>query len=136
MAHCLGCPGPLSRTCLLCTSLVSTLCKFYRCSKGMRSIALCMHCERWIPVPLWRYYKMIGKSGSLQPWLSESIVTQTWVKPQAGAYCWWQKRRLEMSLRFIITRFANLGDLDEIAQWHSTFCTLVIGIRWNLTFRT
>jgi len=36
--------------------------------------------------------------------------------PQAGAYCWRQKRRLETSLGFMIARFANLGDLDEISQ--------------------
>jgi len=52
MTHCLGCPRPSPRSCPLCTSMVTTLCKFYRCSKSMRNIALCMHCERWIPVPL------------------------------------------------------------------------------------
>jgi len=58
MTHCLGCPAPSPRSYPHCTSLVTTLCKFYRCSKSMRNIALCMHCERWIPVPL---YSMIGK---------------------------------------------------------------------------
>ena len=43
-----------------------------------------MHCERWIPLPLWRNYKMMGKSESSQPWLFESVVTQPRVKPQAG----------------------------------------------------
>ena len=43
-------------------------------------------------------------------------VTQPGVKPQARAYCWRQKLRLETSLRFIIACFAKLGDLDEISQ--------------------
>jgi len=30
----------------------------------------------------------------------------------SDAYCWRQKRSVETSLRFIIARFANLGDLD------------------------
>jgi len=50
----------------------------------MRSIAHCMHYEP-IPFPLWRNYKMIGKSESSQPWLSESVVMQPWVKQQTGA---------------------------------------------------
>jgi len=104
--------------------LGTILCKFYRCSNSMRNTALCMHCERWIPVALWLYYKMTGKWESSQPWLSESVVTQPWVKPQAGAYCWRLKLRLETSLRCIIARFANLGDLDEISQWQSIFCKL------------
>ena len=60
----------------LLQSLVTTLCKFYRCSIRMLNIALCIHFERWIPVPLWRNYKIIRKSKSLQPWLSESVVTK------------------------------------------------------------
>jgi len=124
MTHCLGCPGLSPRSCPLCTTLVTPLCTFYRCSESMRNTAHCMHCERWIPVPLWRNYKMIRKSESSPPWLSESVVTQQWVKPQAGTCRWRQKRRLETSLRFIIARCANLGDLDEISQWHSTFCKL------------
>jgi len=56
MTHCLRWPRPPPRSCPLCTSLVTTLFKFYRCSKSMRTIALCMHNERWIPVPLWRKY--------------------------------------------------------------------------------
>ena len=64
MTHCLGCPEPSPRSSPLCTSLVKTLCKFHRCSKSMRNIALCMHCERWISVPLWRNYKMIWKFGN------------------------------------------------------------------------
>jgi len=123
ITHCLGCPGPSPRSCPLCTSLV-TLCKFYRYYKSMHYIAFCMHCERWISVPLWRNYKMIGKSEISQPWHSESVVTQRWVKPQAGAYCWRQKPRFETALRFIVARFANLGDLDEISRWQSTFCKL------------
>ena len=75
MTHWFGCPGPSTRSWPLCTSLVTTWCKFYRCSKSMRNIAHCMYCERWIPVPLWRNYNMIGKSESSQPWLSESVVT-------------------------------------------------------------
>jgi len=67
MTHCLGCPGPSSRSCPLCTSLVTTLCKFYRCSKSMRNTANCMHCERWIPFPLWRTCKMVGKLESRNP---------------------------------------------------------------------
>jgi len=51
MTHCLGCPGPSSRSCPLCTSLV-TSCKFYRSDKSMHNIAFCMHCESWIPIPL------------------------------------------------------------------------------------
>ena len=43
----------------------------------MPSVALCMHCERWIPVPLWRNYKMVGKSECAQPWLFESVVTHS-----------------------------------------------------------
>jgi len=38
---------------------------------------------------------MRTKWESSQPWLSESIVTQTWVKPHAGAGCWRHKRRLD-----------------------------------------
>ena len=64
MTHCVWWPGPSPRSCPLCTSLVITLLEFYRCSKSMRIIALCMHCERWITLPLWRNYKMIGKSES------------------------------------------------------------------------
>ena len=97
MTHCLGCPGPSPRSSPLCTFMVTTLWKVYRCSKSMRSIAPCnpcMHCERWLPVPLWRNYKMI-KSESSQPRYSKSIEMQPWVKPQAGAYCWRQKVRLE-----------------------------------------
>jgi len=86
ITHCVGWPGPSPRSCPLCTSQVTTLFEFYRCSKSMCTIALCMHCERWITVPLWRNYKMIGKSQSSQPWHSESVVTQMWVKPHAGAY--------------------------------------------------
>ena len=125
MTHCFPWPGPSPRSLslCLCTSLETTLLEFYRCSKSMRTIALCMHCERWITVPLWRNYKMIGKSESLQRWHSESVMTQPWVKPHAGAY-WRQKLRLETSHRFIIARFANLDDLDEISQRHSTFCKL------------
>jgi len=67
MTHRLGSPGPSPRSPSLCRSLVTTLCKFYRCSKTMCNIALCVHCERWIPVPLWRNYKIIGKSESSQP---------------------------------------------------------------------
>jgi len=36
----------------LCTFLVTTLCKFYRCSKSMHNIAFCMHCESRIPGPI------------------------------------------------------------------------------------
>jgi len=76
---------------------------------------------------LWRNYRMRRKWKSSQPWLSESIVTQPWVKPHTGTGCWRHKRRFETSLRFIIVLFANLGDFDEILQlgisdWHSTFC--------------
>jgi len=76
--------------------------------------------------PLWRNYRMRTKWESSQAWLSESTVTQPWVKPYAGACCWRHKRRLKTSLRFVIAPFANLGDLDEILQlgvsdWHSTF---------------
>jgi len=52
MTHRLGSPGPSPRSPSLCRSLVTTLCKFYRCSKTMCNIALCVHCEHWIPVPL------------------------------------------------------------------------------------
>jgi len=72
--------------------------------------------------PLWRNYRMRTKWESSQAWLSESIVTQPWVKPHADADCWRHK-----SLRFVIPLFANLGDLDQIllldiSDWHSTFC--------------
>jgi len=70
--------------------------------------------------------RMRTKWEILQAWLSESIVTQPWVKPHAGAGCWRHKRRLKTSLRFVIAPFANLSDLDEILQlgvsdWYSTF---------------
>jgi len=63
---------------------------------------------------------------SLQPWLSESTVTQSSVKTQAGGDCWKHKRRLETLPGFIIARFANLGDLDETSRlgtsdWHQTY---------------
>jgi len=50
------------------------------------------------PIVTQLYSKMIEKSESSQPWRSESVVTQPWVKSQAGAYCWRQKLRLETSL--------------------------------------
>ena len=124
MTHCIAWPGQSPRSCPLYTSRETTLFEFYRCAKSMHTIALCMHCEHWTTVPLWRNYKMLGKSESSQPWHSESVVTQQWVKPHACGYCWRQKLRLETSLRLMIARFANLGDLDEISQRHSTFCKL------------
>jgi len=110
-------PGPSPRASPLCTSLVTTLCKFYRCSKSMRTIALCMHCERWITVPLWRNNKRALKSESSQPWLSESVVTQPWVKQHTGVYCWRQKLRLETTLRFINARFAKQSGFITWWSW-------------------
>jgi len=114
MTHCFGCPGPSPRSCPLCISLVTALYKIYRCSKGMLNIALCIYLERWIPVPLWRNYKMIRKSESLQPWLSESVVTQPWVNPQWQAGAWWQKLRLETSLRTgLHNSESSKGQIDQ-----------------------
>ena len=47
MIHCLGCPDPSPRT-----ILVTTLCKFYGCSKSLRNIALCMHCYNGFSRPI------------------------------------------------------------------------------------
>jgi len=52
--------------------------------------------------------------GGLSP--PKPLVATGLVKPQAGAYCWRQKLSLETSLKFLIARFANLDDLDEISQ--------------------
>jgi len=76
---------------------------------------------------LWHNYRIRMKWKSSQPWLSERIVTQPWVKPHGGTGCWRHKRRFKTSLRFIIVLFANRGVVDEILQlgisdWHSTFC--------------
>jgi len=40
---------------------------------------------------------MRTKWESLQAWLSESIVTQRWVKPHAGTGCWKHKRYLNVT---------------------------------------
>jgi len=79
-----------------------------------------MHCERWIPVLLWRNCRMRAKSESTQPWLSESIVTCPSVKHYASTDCWKQKLRLTISLKFATAHFANLGDLDDISQMDSS----------------
>ena len=68
-----GWRGPSPCPCSLCASLVTTLFKFYRCFESMHNIALCMQCERWIPVPWRRNYKVIEKSESSQLWLSETM---------------------------------------------------------------
>jgi len=121
MTHCIGRPGLSSRSCPLYTSLATTLCKFYRCSKGMRNVALCRPCECLIPIPFWRNYKTIAKPESSQPCLSESVMTQQWFKPQTGAYRWRQKLRLETSLRFIIARCANLVILMRFHDYLQNF---------------
>jgi len=41
---------------------------------------------------------MRTKWKSSQAWLSESIVTQLWVKPHAGTGCWRHKRWFKTSL--------------------------------------
>jgi len=60
------------------SAVVTTYCKVYRWSKSMCSWMLGSR-------PLWRNYRMRTKWETSQPWLSESIVTQPWVKPHAGA---------------------------------------------------
>ena len=70
--------------------VVTTYCKFIAAQKGCAK-ANCLYCERWIPDPLWRNYRMRVKSESSQPWLSESIVTLLSFKPHAAADCWRQK---------------------------------------------
>jgi len=97
--------------------------RYVVCSKSMRS---CMHCECWIPVHCDATMEW-ERSGKVRNPDSESIVTQTWVKPHAGAGWWRHKRRLKTPLMFVIALFANLGDLDQILQLgisdcHSTFC--------------
>jgi len=63
-----------------------------------------------------RYWQILDRSGQKIILLSPLTVTQSSVKPHAGAGCWRHKRRLKASLRFVIAPFANLGDLDEILQ--------------------
>jgi len=90
----------------------------------MRTIALYMHCERWITVRLRRNYKMIGSRKVRNPGILKELWRSRGSNHMRAAYCWRQKLRLETSLRFILARFANLVDLDEISQWLSAFCKL------------
>jgi len=54
---------------------------------------------------------MKTKLESSQHWLSESTVTQPWVKPHARVYCWRHKQRLKTSKVRNCSLFANLGEL-------------------------
>jgi len=72
----------------------------------------------------------MAKSESSQPWLSESVVKQPWVKPHAGADGWRQKLKRKTSLMLVTTRFANLGDIDEISQ------IVIFSIHWHFVIFT
>jgi len=108
------------------------------CQKAC-AVAYCLYCEPWIPLPLWRNYRMGVKSESSQPWLG-------YLKALRHCLQWNHMRTLIAWHRsspdnVTTARFANFGDLDEILQlrssfWQLTFCkSLLLASRWLLTFR-
>jgi len=78
--------------------------------------------------PLWRNYGMRTKLESSQPLLSESIVTQPWVKLHADADCWRHKRcnTLEPAYDIFV-----LGSIAMLPVWFCAWCLSGKGGVWK-----